>query len=58
MSAAAQLPLAYDAIRALNWSSLKHMAVSPLMYQWAINNPSPRKPAYVVGTTICGRSKR
>jgi len=33
----------------LNWSSLKHMHVSPLEYQWRINHPEPDKPSYILG---------
>ena len=44
--------MTYDSIRAINWSSLKHLAVSPLLYRWMIDHPAPRKPAYVVGSAI------
>ena len=43
---------AYDEIKAVNWSTLKHMAVSPLLYCWRLTHPQPRTPALVVGTAI------
>ena len=42
----------YADIRAVNWSSLKHMAVSPLLYRWRIDNPAPRSAALSVGSAI------
>lgn len=29
----------YQDINAVNWSTLKHLRVSPLFYQWRLNNP-------------------
>lgn len=42
----------YDSIRALNWSSLKHLASSPLAYRYRIDHPELRKPAWIVGSAI------
>lgn len=36
-------------MRALNWSSLKHMHVSPLYYKWMIDHPEPEKAAFFFG---------
>jgi hypothetical protein len=45
--------LPYDAIKALNWSTLKHMIVSPLLYRWRLDNPEPpRKPSFVFGGAV------
>jgi len=44
--------MTYDAIKALNWSSLKYMARSPLEYRWRIDHPEPPKTAYTVGAAI------
>lgn len=47
--------VSYDAQRAVNWSALKWMNVSPLRYKWALTHPEPPKPAYVLGSAIhCG----
>lgn len=43
---------AYDDIRALNFSTLKHLHVSPLFYQYRIENPEPPEQYYVVGNGI------
>jgi hypothetical protein len=40
----------YENLQAINWSSLKHLAVSPLLYKWRKDHPEPSKPAYVVGS--------
>lgn len=42
----------YDEIKAVNWSSLKHLATSALLYRWRIDHPEPRKPAFVLGGAI------
>ncbi len=42
----------YQKIRAVNWSSLKHMSISPRMYRYRLANPEPRKPAWVLGGAI------
>lgn len=42
----------YDAIKAINWSTLRYMATSPLLYRWMLDHPAPRKPAWVVGGAI------
>ncbi len=39
----------YSAIQAVNWSSLKDMAISPRYYRFRLANPSPSKPAYRLG---------
>lgn len=43
---------AYDDIRALNFSTLKHLHVSPLFYRYRIENPEPRKDFYIIGLAI------
>lgn len=48
MSAAFAIP-DYASLRAINWSSLKHLHVSPLLYQWRIAHPEPKKPAFIIG---------
>jgi exodeoxyribonuclease VIII len=42
----------YDSIKAMNWSSLKHLAVSPLLYRWRVEHPQPPKAAYTIGGAI------
>jgi hypothetical protein len=42
----------YDGIKAINWSSLKHMAVSPLLYRWRIDHPLESSASQVVGNAI------
>lgn len=42
----------YDSIKALNFSSLKHLAKSPLEYRYRIDHPAPRKQAWVIGSAI------
>lgn len=42
----------YDAIKAVNWSSLKHLSVSPLLYHWRLKEPEERKPAFVFGGAV------
>ncbi len=42
----------YQKVRAVNWSSLKHMSVSPRMYRYRLANPEPRKAAWVLGGAI------
>lgn len=42
----------YSQIKALNWSTLKNLAVSPLLYRWRLDHPEPRKQAYVMGNAI------
>ena len=43
---------AYESIQAINWSSLKHLATSPLLYRWRVDHPEPPKPAYILGSAI------
>lgn len=42
----------YDGIKAINWSSLKHIRVSPLLYKWRLDHPEPSKKVFVVGNAI------
>jgi hypothetical protein len=42
----------YDALPAINWSSLKHIGVSPFDYQWHRQHPVPRKPAFIFGGAV------
>ena len=42
----------YDQTKAVNWSSLKNMAVSPLLYRWRLEHPQPRTAAFVIGGAI------
>lgn len=42
----------YDSIRAVNFSSLKFMATSPMAYRWHVDHPEPRKAAFVLGGAI------
>jgi hypothetical protein len=42
----------YGDIKAINFSSLKKLAVSPLYYRWCLDHPEPEKPAYVIGGAI------
>lgn len=42
----------YEAIKAINWSSLKHIGTSPLEYRWRLAHPEPRKPAFVFGGAV------
>ena len=39
----------YQAIAAVNWSGLKELTVSPLMYKWRLTHPAPRKSAFEFG---------
>ena len=42
----------YSAIKALNWSTLRNMAVSPLLYKYRLARPQPRTATLTVGTAI------
>lgn len=42
----------YRDIKALNWSSLRDMAASPLMYQWRQEHPRPDTAAMALGRAI------
>lgn len=45
----------YTAIPALNWSGLKHLHTSPLLYKYRQEHPEPDKAAWVIGRAIhCG----
>lgn len=42
----------YNAIPAVNWSSLKHLARSPLHYRHRLGAPEPDKAAYALGRAV------
>lgn len=42
----------YKEIKALNWSSLKAMASSPLLYAWRQEHPRPDSPAMALGRAV------
>lgn len=42
----------YENVPAVNWSSLKHLAVSPLLYKWRLEHPQPDSATLVVGAAI------
>lgn len=42
----------YAAIPAMNFSSLKYMGISPLDYQWRVENPEEEKDAFVFGGAV------
>jgi len=42
----------YEQIEALNWSSLKEMAASPLHYQWRVEHPRRDTPAFALGRAV------
>ncbi len=42
----------YGSIRAVNFSSLKYMSVSPRMYRYRLTHPEPRKASWVLGGAI------
>ena len=44
--------IAYADIPGVNFSSLKHLAVSPLLYRWRLDHPQPKTPALILGTAI------
>ena len=44
--------MTYADIAAMNFSSLKHMATSPLLYRWRVDHPQPPKAAYTIGSAI------
>lgn len=43
---------AYNAIPAMNWSNLKHIAVSPRMFRYRQEHPEERKQAFVFGGAV------
>ena len=45
----------YADIAALNWSSLKHMAESPLAYRWHLAHPREDTPALRLGRAVHAR---
>src|SRR3990167_4736895 len=51
-SAAEQLPLAYDALKAINWSSLKNLHVSPLLYRRRLEVREESTPDQIIGLAI------
>lgn len=40
----------YETAAGLNWSSLKHIATSPRMYQWRLAHPEPRSFEFDLGS--------
>jgi hypothetical protein len=42
----------YENIAAHNWSSIKHIGVSPLLYRWRLAHPEPKKPAFTFGGAV------
>lgn len=46
----------YESIRAVNWSSLRHLHAgtggSPLLYRWRIDNPRPDTAAFQLGRAV------
>lgn len=42
----------YELIRAVNFSSLKHIAVSPKLYRWRLEHPQPRTDDMTIGSAI------
>lgn len=42
----------YARVPGVNWSSLKHMSVSPKWYRFRLANPEPRKKVWVIGGAI------
>lgn len=42
----------YADIEALNWSSLRHMATSPLLYRWRQDHPREDTPALALGRAV------
>jgi hypothetical protein len=46
---------AYDAIKAVNFSTLKHIGVSPMNYKWELEHRDPNassKPAFIFGGAV------
>lgn len=48
----APLPVTYESIKAINWSSLKNMAVSPLLYRRRLEVPRKDTTALAIGRAI------
>lgn len=42
----------YDRIKAINWSSLKHMHVSPLLYRRRLETPAEETADFIIGRAI------
>lgn len=42
----------YESIKALNWSSLKHLTSSPLLYAWRQEHPQPDSAAMALGRAV------
>jgi hypothetical protein len=42
-------PRGYSLIKAVNFSSLKYLAVSPKLYRYRLTHPEPQKPAFTFG---------
>ena len=46
------VPFRYADIKAINWSSLKHIHTSPKLYKYRLDNPEGPKPDYIIGNAI------
>jgi hypothetical protein len=46
------MPTDYNAIQAINWSSLKHMGTSPLHYRHALESPPPDTSTFAFGRLV------
>lgn len=42
----------YAQIKAVNWSSLKHLQTSPLLYRYRMDHPQPTKPGFIIGGAV------
>ena len=42
----------YASLPGLNWSSLKNVAISPLLYQWRTEHPEPQTEAMAFGSAV------
>ena len=42
----------YQAIDAINWTTLKHMRTSPAHYKWHLENPTPHTASMELGTAV------
>lgn len=48
----AHVQMEYERIQALNWSSLKRIHTSPLLFRWRADHPEPDKSAYLFGRAL------
>lgn len=44
--------MTYDKIKAVNWSTLKCLATSPMLYRYRLEHPEPSKPSYALGNAV------